>query len=300
MQLEHVSCDLCGSSDYTTVYRKPDDWLRRNLFEFPVVKCASCGLVYVNPRPTPHEMAAFYPPGYHDGRNDAESFRRYAAQRPYLASLNDKRVLDIGCARGDFLAYLLDQGERFEAHGTDAFSSGVSDSRIRFTPGDFCANGYPAGHFDLAMAWAVFEHLHRPSAYFQEVSRILKPQGRLVVLVTNADSLYGVVGCLEDIPRHTYHFTKKTLAAYGAKAGLKLIGTTFTDSIFDGRGHGTFRTLAARASGATWEKQMRGKTRRFQRVLMRAGWALDSVLFSVHWELFIQRSGILVATYEKP
>jgi uncharacterized Zn finger protein len=51
MKLEHVDCDLCGSADYKIRYRKSDNWLWLNYFEYPVVECPGCGLVYVNPRP---------------------------------------------------------------------------------------------------------------------------------------------------------------------------------------------------------------------------------------------------------
>lgn len=300
MLLEHVSCDLCGGSRYRERYRKPDNWLRGSLFQFPVVECDDCGLVYVNPRPTMAGMADFYPTGYHDGR-DAESFRqRYAAQRARLPALGGLRVLDVGCARGDFLSYLLDAGDAFEAHGIDAFSSGVNDSRVRFSRATFDRTEYPDAYFDLVMSWAVFEHVHTPSSYFLEAARLLKPRGKLVVLVTNADSCYGRHAHTEDVPRHTYHYSEATLAAFGRKAGLSLTDVVFDDGIFDGRGRGTCRRVLGRMVGATWEREMRGEIRWYHRVVMKAGGALDAVLFSTHWEARLRRSGIMIAYYEKP
>lgn len=300
MLLEHVSCDLCGGSRYRERYRKPDNWLRGSLFQFPVVECDGCGLVYVNPRPTMADMGAFYPAGYHDGR-DGEAFRkRYAAQRARLPALGGLRVLDVGCARGDFLAYLMDAGDAFEAHGIDAFSSGVNDPRVRFTRATFDRTEYPDAHFDLVMSWAVFEHIHTPSRYFLEASRLLRPGGKLVILVTNADSCYGRHAHSEDVPRHTYHYTEKTLAAYGRKAGLSLSGVTFDDDIFDGRGRGTCRRTLGRLVGASWEREMRGEIGWHHRLVMKVGGALDALLFSTHWEARLRRSGIMIAYYEKP
>lgn len=300
MQLEHVDCDLCGGRDYRVRYRKPDNWLRLNMFEFPVVECATCGLVYVNPRPTMASMAAFYPEGYHAGRDAAAFVRRYQAQQSMLPDLTGMNVLDVGCAQGDFLAYLLDAGQRFQAHGIDAFSSGVSDPRISFTRSTFRDTAYPSDHFDLVMSWAVFEHLHQPTAYFLEAARVLKPGGCLLILVTNADSLYGRAAHAEDVPRHTYHYSAGTLARYAEKAGLRLAKLEFDDRIFDGRGTGTFRMLAGRLAGFTWEKLMRNELRLHQRLAMTLGRALDYVCFSGHWEAKLRRSGIMIATYEKP
>lgn len=299
MEFEHVPCDLCGSADYRVRYRKPDNWLQMNLFQFPVVECSGCGLVYVNPRPTMAAMTAFYPEGYHDGR-DAEAFvARYRSQRALLPPLAGKRVLDVGCARADFLSFLLDS-EDFEAYGVDAFSPGVTDARIRFTRGAFDAAAYQPDTFDLVMSWAVFEHLHHPSTYFAEATRVLKPGGRLIILMTNANSLYGRAAYIEDVPRHTYHYTERTLAAYALKCGLHLSDIRFDDSIFDGRGRGTLRMLAGRLCGFTWEKAMRGKLPWPTRAAMKLGGALDAICFATHWEARLRRSGIMIATYEKP
>lgn len=298
MELEHVPCDLCGADAYRVLYRKPDNWLRLDLFQFPVVECTGCGLVYVNPRPNMAQMDAFYPKDYHHGRDTDAFTARYRRQKALLPSLAGKRILDIGCARGDFLSFLLDE-EDFDAHGVDAFSPGVSDPRISFAHRALTEVGYPAEAFDVVMAWAVFEHLHYPSAYFAESARVLSPGGRLVILVTNAHSLYGRAAFLEDVPRHTYHYTESTLAQYGMKCGLRLADVRFDDSIFDGRGRGTFRMLAGQLAGFSWEKEMRGKLRLPTRMAMKVGGAVDLMAFSFHWEARLRRSGIMIATYEK-
>lgn len=299
MLLEHISCDLCTSEDYIVRYRKPDNWLRGSLYQFCVVECLECGLVYVNPRPTMESMDGFYPAGYHSGRGPERLAKRYAVQKALLPDLSGKRVLDIGCARGDFLSYLLNTGAVFEAYGVDAFSTGVSDKRIHFDRALFTAVGYEPGFFDLIMAWAVFEHLHRPRDYFAEAARVLKRQGRLIVLVTNSESIYGRYAFAEDVPRHTYHYSKKTLSRYGEAAGLTLNSVDYRDDIFDGRGFGAFRFLAGKSIGFSWEKSMLDRIRLHHRIAMRVGSIVDKLVFSLHWEASLKRNGIMVATYEK-
>lgn len=299
MLLEHIPCDLCGSEKYKVRYTKPDNWLRGTLYQFPVVECLDCGLVYVNPRPTLESMAAFYPADYHHGRDSEEFARRYTVQKTMLPDTSGKRVLDIGCARGDFLSYLLNTGSVFEPNGVDAFSTGVIDKRICFANDLFTRVGYESDYFDLIMAWAVFEHLHRPIEYFSEAAKVLRPQGHLIILVTNSESLYGQYAFSEDVPRHTYHYSKKTLVRYGEKVGLKLKAVEYRDDIFDGRGFGTFRFLAGRSVGFTWEKFMLNRLGINHRIAMRIGSIVDKLVFKPHWEAFIGRSGIMVATYEK-
>jgi len=299
MLLEHVSCDLCGSEKYKIRYTKPDNWLRGTLYQFPVVECLNCGLVYVNPRPTLDSIGAFYSNDYHHGRESEEFSRRYSVQKTLLPNISGKRVLDIGCARGDFLSYLLNTGSVFEPYGIDAFSTGVSDQRIYFHQDLFPRVGYESDYFDLIMAWAVFEHLHRPAEYFSEAARVLKPQGHLIILVTNSESLYGQCAFSEDVPRHTYHYSKETLSRYGEKVDLKLKEIEYRDDVFDGRGFGTFRFLAGKSVGFTWEKFMLNRLGIKHRIAMRIGSIVDKLVFSSRWEAFLGRSGIMVATYEK-
>jgi SAM-dependent methyltransferase len=299
MLLEHVSCDLCGHDKYRERYRKPDDWLQTNLYQFPVVECLNCGLVYVNPRPTTDYMSSFYPAGYHDNRDSMDHRRRYAIQKSMLPDLSGKHVLDIGCASGAFLSFLLGSSPSFSAHGVDAYCDHVADKRIKFFHGDFLDAGYDSCHFDIVMSWAVFEHLHAPTAYFQEAARVLKPYGKLIILVTNSESAYGRLAYAEDVPRHTYHYSSRTLNQYGAKVGFRLVSIDFRDDIFDGRGFGTFKFLLAKVVGFTWENYLLGRLKMYQRVVMWIGKLADWLIFSIHWEARFKRSGIMVAIYEK-
>jgi ubiquinone/menaquinone biosynthesis C-methylase UbiE len=300
LELESVACDLCGGSETRERYRKPDSRRWVSLHEFPVVECVRCGLVYVNPRPTPAGMAPFYDEGYHEGRDSPRHHRRYARQLAFLPPLEDQTILDIGCARGDFLAYALSRHPGIRAHGVDAYSSGVRDERICFQKQALPDCRFPDDQFDVVTAWAVFEHLHRPSLYFEEVRRVLKPGGRFVFLVTNSESLWGRRAYGEDVPRHTYHFSQPVLEKYAEKHGFDVAHVTFHDKIFDGRGKGTFRWMLSRAAGLTWPAYYRRDMSLFQGTARLAGKAIDGVVFSLHWERRLKRSGIVVAEFKKP
>jgi hypothetical protein len=128
---------------------------------------------------------------------------------------------------------------------------------------------------------------------------VLKRGGRLLILVTNSESFYSKYAFSEDIPRHTYHYSKETLSRYGEKVDLKLKEIEYRDDVFDGRGFGTFKFLAGKSVGFTWEKFMLNRLRINHRIAMRIGNIVDKLLFSPHWEAFLGRSGIMVATYEK-
>ena len=300
LALEDVPCDLCSGRETRVCYKKPDSRRWVSLYEFPVVECAGCGLVYVNPRPTPSGMAPFYDEGYHEGRDTPRHRRRYARQLAFLPPLEDQKILDIGCARGDFLAFVLERHPRVKAHGVDAYSTGVRDERIAFRRKDLTECGFPGEEFDVVTSWAVFEHLHRPGLYFQEVRRILKPGGSFVFLVTNSESLWGRRAYGEDVPRHTYHYSAPVLRKYAEKHGFEVARIAFDDTIFDGRGRGTFKWLLTRAAGVTWPAFHRRELSLAQGAARLFGKMLDSIVFSVHWEALLERSGIVVAEFKRP
>jgi hypothetical protein len=117
--LETVACNLCGSERQTVVYSMPDRKFFRDEF-FYVVECEECGLGFVNPRPTIGEMQKYYPREYFEepGRN-RESFakylrRRFRAEAAFLSELENgsgtKRLLDVGCANGDFPRFMKARG----------------------------------------------------------------------------------------------------------------------------------------------------------------------------------------------
>ena len=134
---------------------------------------------------------------------------------------------------------------------------------------------------------------------FSEAARVLRPQGHLIILVTNSESTYGQYAFAEDVPRHTYHYSRETLHRYGAKVGLTIKSVDYRDDIFDGRGFGTFKFLVGKSVGFTWEKSMLNRLRVHHRIAMRLGSIVDRLVFSLHWEASLKRSGIMVATYEK-
>jgi SAM-dependent methyltransferase len=244
-------------------------------------------------------MRLFYPQGYYNGRDVETNLNRYAAETAFLPKLTAEKVLDIGCARGDFLCFLKRMYANIELYGVDYFSDGVTSGDIHFYKQPLTKCAFETGKFDIVTAWAVFEHLHKPSEYFQEVSRILKDGGKFIFLVTNAESLLSRMGFLEDVPRHTYHFSERTLAKYAHKYGFKLSRCIYDDGIYDGRGIGTFHFMLSRLVGITWEKKYFRKVNRVQQRFANIGSFLDKVIFSTHWEAKLGRSGIMVAEFIK-
>lgn len=171
--------------------------------------------------PDAGRVCAFYPDEYYGEpgvkfQSIVEGLVRWVGER-HISFLSrgmapGARVLDVGCGRGVILGALADRG--FETHGVEISATAIigADPRaeIRIAPRLADAD-YPEGYFDEVVIWHVLEHLEDPRATLQEIARILRPGGRLIVAVPNFSSaqarLSGGAWFHLDLPRHLYQFT---------------------------------------------------------------------------------------------
>jgi len=226
--VETVACNLCGSTRYTAVYEMSD---RRRYFPeemFTVVACDSCGLGFVNPRPAIGEIQKYYPAGYYDqpATPEHEQYlqRRFAEQAKYLQGLErageQRTLLDVGCANGDFPRFMAARGWRVEGVETSESSQRIRDFKV-YTQ-QFQEIPVTEPTYDAITAWAVLEHVHDPMAYFRKASRVLKSGGVFVFLVQNFESVASRYLFCEDVPRHLYFFDRRTIRRYVETAGMQL------------------------------------------------------------------------------
>jgi 2-polyprenyl-3-methyl-5-hydroxy-6-metoxy-1,4-benzoquinol methylase len=199
---------------------------------FTVVECSHCGLGFVNPRPTRTEIAKYYPRDYYQAEPPAQQpedlapfmRRRLQAKVRFLKELErrngTKILLDVGCGNGDFARFMLRRGWQVEAVEISEHAARITEFPV-YTQ-EFQDIPVHAPTFDAITIWAVLEHVHDPMAYFRKAAELLRPDGRLIFLVTNFHSMVSRHLFGEDIPRHLYFFTRETVAQYLQKNGLLL------------------------------------------------------------------------------
>ncbi|MGB0971451.1 MAG: class I SAM-dependent methyltransferase [Mycobacterium sp.] len=90
------------------------------------------------------------------------------------------RVLDVGCGRGDTVAWLVEQG--FDAFGIDVRQEYVANGRAYLGPDrlsvlEGTAYPYPDDYFDIVISDEVFEHVADLDELAREVARTTKPGG---------------------------------------------------------------------------------------------------------------------------
>jgi SAM-dependent methyltransferase len=301
---ESVCCNLCGSTKTAHICTLRDYRLQIDDVQWNIVRCNSCGLGYLNPRPTRREIKRYYPGCYFSDR--AEARQRYERQ----ATLIDAPVgslLDIGTASGEFLAVMRDRG--WDVAGIEPSANapnphGLPIARARFPE----ESPFSDARFQAITAWAVFEHLHDPGRAFLECGRLLTPGGRLYVQVPNLDGFFGRGVYFEDVPRHLYFFTESSLSGYARKAGLHLARVTHTPGYFGGNGRDLIRLALFKAIGRSRDDffEMRRTSRRDrfrQWPLLATAWtALAPIERLVLSEFVVRKAGIsqvILAEFEK-
>jgi len=115
---------------------------------------------------------------------------------PLLTSAIDEsgrcRVVDMGCGTGHFLLALQRRlGDRAELSGLDFSNAAITRARTvvtaaSFTVADAYRMPFPDHAFDLVTCVETLEHLKKPRVALDEMARICKPGGHLVITVPDA------------------------------------------------------------------------------------------------------------------
>ena len=244
--LVSVPCPLCGGKENRVLFCRPDHTYQISPIAFPVVRCRDCSMVFVNPRPTKEFLDEFYPEKFFGVTREARAVLLEQAESmqqkwKLLSRFPPGRLLDIGCQKGDFLYFMQSRGWVVDGVEISPKSPNVFGQRIHY--GSLDTAGYPEQSFDLITMWAVLEHLTEPQAMLRSLRPLLRPGGRLVVLVPNFLSLPGRFMRHDDVPRHLLLFTPFTLRSMLRKSGWDLHTLHFNHILFGGWNRGILNYL---------------------------------------------------------
>jgi 2-polyprenyl-3-methyl-5-hydroxy-6-metoxy-1,4-benzoquinol methylase len=234
-----VTCDLCGSSDALHVLDSPR-------LDGPLVRCRRCGLIYVGRRggdftftggadvdrsgALADRIAAL---GIVDHAvEDAELRHRRAADRERIERLRRHApaagtLLDVGAATGALLEAASESFAEVEGVEPDPITSEqarAAGHRVRTgTLEDVVA---PNGGFDAITMVHVLEHFDSPRRALERVRELLAPGGAILIETPTTDCLWFRVAprrWRQLIPDHYFFFSRATLTALLASAGLEPI-----------------------------------------------------------------------------
>lgn len=214
-------CFLCGSCNTQKGFEAFDYWYNRQDLTTLFYECKDCKLIFQFPIPPKDEIAALYPNEYYAEKPEyGFLYERGLRMRCRVVLKHKKigRLLDIGCATGEFMRAMRDWYQ-WQVNGIEldqtAADIGINRYQLNITIGDFNALRIPDQKFDVITLWDVLEHLPDPAETISKIRTVIKPDGLLVIRVPNADScdasIFKQYWAGYDPPRHFFVFRKKTL-----------------------------------------------------------------------------------------
>lgn len=149
----------------------------------------------------------------------------------HLSSLPRGRLLDVGCGDGQIVEFM--NGLGWQAEGVDFDPAAVAVARhkgLQVQAGKLQALAFPANSFAAIVMSHFIEHVHEPLAILQECHRLLRPNGRLIILTPNVASWghrrFARAWFALDPPRHLHLFTLASLQALVVRSGLTIHSAT--------------------------------------------------------------------------
>lgn len=245
LELTPVRCCLCETDDSELLAIGEDFEYRTSPDRFVAMRCGSCGLVYLNPRPSENELARIYPATYGSFDFSESKFgfvykvrRRLEAKRllSWCRGLrDDARIIDIGCGDGFHLSLLRDYGKKnwaLEGVDVDKRAAAMASEKGLTIHCDFLENlELPKASYDLVFLIQTIEHVGDPPKLLGEIYSLLRPGGKIVIVTDNTDTLdfrlfKGRYWGGYHFPRHWYLFDKKTMRLLAERVGLKVESLT--------------------------------------------------------------------------
>lgn len=236
-----AACAVCGRTEAEPIGVGEDFEYRTSADSFLVVRCPTCGLVRLDPRPAAHELGRLYPDDYHAFDFSGEEFgivhrvRRRLETRRLLRSADvvgaDGAVLDVGCGDGFHLELLRRAGpDGWTLEGIDVDHRAVQRARSRGLVahhGSVTDDTLDAGRYDLVLLIQTIEHVGDPGAVLRSIRRVLRPGGRLLVVTDNTGSPDFHLARSRHwggyhFPRHWNLFDRSSLSALARGAGLEV------------------------------------------------------------------------------
>ena len=213
-------CPLCGGTNASAFLRKND---------LPLVRCADCSLIYVNPVPAEMANGVFYDSAGGEYLSPDKLAGDYAPVRFERELRHFRRlcprgsVLDVGCSSGGFLYQLKTRFPTdYQILGADVSRAPLDHAEKMGVPvirDNFLTHDFPE-RFDAITFWAVMEHLFEPEKFLRQAVSLLKPRGLCFILVPNMKSLaVRLLGAKYRyiFPEHINYFTPETLRTFAAR-----------------------------------------------------------------------------------
>lgn len=206
--------------------------------DFELLKSTTFEILKTNPQPSSELLPRYYESedyiSHTDGQRTVfEKAYHFVKKRAVSQKVNlinywhpeKGSVLDIGCGTGDFL--VESKKKNWKAVGMEPNSKAKLIAKEK---GICLVETYDEledHYFDVITMWHVLEHVQDLDYQLNQLKRLLKPNGTIVIAVPNYKSYdanyYGKFWAAYDVPRHLWHFSKQGIKQMFAEYKLNLI-----------------------------------------------------------------------------
>jgi len=250
-RFEYRNCPGCGQNDFEVLFESNlEDSDSRGVVETIYmlwgerrgrhVKCKNCHLIYVNPienegniNEAYSQMKSVDAAVIRDSR-----LRATKSQVQLVKKYSDgTRLLDIGCGEGFFLFSASKFG--YTTKGVEPSEDAAAYARKEFgldvEAKPFEELRFPENHFDVVTLWQVLEHMLYPLIVLEEVHRILKPGGMVVITTPDIEGIPARIlkkrwWCITRL--HINQFSTRTLTNILKNAGFtNMTAVSYKESI---------------------------------------------------------------------
>jgi len=158
--------------------------------------------------------------------NNHATFELDALLHPYVEGGS---LLEVGCGSGMYLDLMKALGWARVA-GVDISRRAINQAKDVLGLEAYCGElkdvRFDACSFDAVSLSHTLEHVSSPVEFLREINRVMKPGGRLAIIVPNIESrcarVFGQDWFHLDAPRHMVNFTRRSLRVALERAGFQV------------------------------------------------------------------------------
>lgn len=243
MQTVSLICPVCDSKKFALTNSIFDDrYGEPNLYY--LAKCIKCNHICTYPRIKHEELEDLYSQYYPRKEIDVKNLIKNAKnsgtffspvlrwfkgtnnQGQFIAKKGDQ-LLDFGC--GDGTSLLESQSNGVQAFGIETdtnVKSIAKELNLNIFFGTEIENAFPGILFDIIVLNQVLEHIPDPVDVLNKLKLKLKPNGCIVVVIPNIESIWQRLTKLKwinwHVPYHLHHFNCKNFIFMTSKLNLSI------------------------------------------------------------------------------
>lgn len=233
-------CSICGSLNTKELYPSETDsrkisftyqFTPESRKTFRVVKCLSCSHIFC--LPVPNDIYKNYQDVVDKEYLKHSETRKLSAMEVLKKIKKYKsfgKILDVGCAAGDFLLAAKNLGYDAEGLELSKWSAKIAEKKglkIHRLTLKSLSNKF-SNTYDVISLWGVIEHFQNPDEEMKYINRLLKPGGILVLWTGDADSMTSRIlgrNWWYWQGQHIQYFTHSSLNKLANKHGIRHIRT---------------------------------------------------------------------------